>query len=80
MNFSIFLAQLFTRLKLVESGSHLRLLSDAVTAAKSRQGGIGESQSAGEELLMDPDEIALAVDPLFQDLLPIRFRFLGPDD
>ena len=72
--------QLFTRLKLVESGSHLRLLSDAVTAAKSRQGGIGESQSAGEELLMDPDEIALAVDPLFQDLLPIRFRFLGPDD
>jgi hypothetical protein len=26
---------------------------------------------------MDPDEIALAVDPLLQDLLPVGFRFLG---
>lgn len=71
--------QFLARLKLVLPDCHLRFLSDSLAAAKGRQGGIRERHSTGDEFLMDPDEIALAVDPLFQDLLPIGFGFLGSD-
>ena len=68
--------QFLTRLKLVKSRGLLRLLANAVTSAKGRQRRIGESQSAANEFFMDPDEIALAVGPLLQNLLPEGFRFL----
>ena len=69
--------QLFTWRKIVDSRWQLQCLADAVPAAKRRQRRIGKSQSAANEFLMDPDEIALAVGPLLQDLLPVGFRFLG---
>jgi len=68
--------QLLTRLKLVKSAGPLWLLANAVTSAKSRQRRIGEGQSAPNQFFMDPDEIALAVGPLLQNLLPEGFRFL----
>lgn len=70
--------QLFTGLKLVESRCQLRFLGNAVTAAKGRQRRIRQSKSFSDEFLMDPDEIALAVGPLLQNLLAEGFRFLGP--
>ena len=71
--------ELLTRLKRVLPDSHLRFLPDSMAPAKGGQGGIRERHSTGDEFLMDPDEIALAVDPQFQDLLPIGFGFLGSD-
>ena len=70
--------KLFAGRKLVESGWQFRLLTDAMTAAKGRQRRIRQSESLGHKLFMDPDEIALAVDPLVQNLLPVRLRFLRP--
>ncbi len=68
--------QLLTKLKLVKSRGPLRLLANAVTPAKGRQRRIGERQSTADQFFMDPDEIALAVGPLLQNLLPEGFRFL----
>jgi hypothetical protein len=69
--------QLFSGREIIDSRWQLRCLADAVPAAKRRQRRIGKSQSAADQFLMDPDEIALAVGPLLQDLLPVGFRFLG---
>ena len=70
--------QLFTRLKLVESRCQLRFLANVVTAAKGCQRRIRQRESLSDEFLMDPDEIALAVGPLLQNLLAEGIRFLGP--
>ena len=69
--------KLFTGRKVIDSRWQLRCLADAVPAAKRRQRRIRKIQSAANEFLMDPDEIAFAVGPLLQDLLPVGFRFLG---
>ena len=69
--------KLFTGLKLVQSRGPLRLLANAVAPAKCRQRRIRKSQSAANQFFMDPDEIALAVGPLLQNLLAEGFRFLG---
>src|SRR5215831_1116311 len=70
--------QLFGWLKIVNPRRQLRLLADAVTPAKRRQCRIGKGQATTNQFFMDPDEIALAIGPLLQNLLPVRFRFLGP--
>lgn len=66
-------------LKLVNPGSHFGFLSDSMAAAKGRQRGIRQIQSAGQEFFMDPDQIALAFVQLFQDLRPVWLGFLGTD-
>ena len=71
---------LLTGLEVVSAGNALGLLPDAMTAAEARQRGIRQIRSGGQEFFMDPDEIAFGPGQQLQDLLPIRFRFLGPDD
>ena len=58
---------------------HRRQLPDAMTAAEGRQRLIGERRPLGCQFFLHPHQIPFAVGQQFQDLLPVRFGFLGRD-
>jgi len=51
---------LLTRRKVVLPGRTLGLLADPLPAAEGGEGRVGEPDPLGEQLLMDPDQVALA--------------------
>ncbi len=50
-----------------------------MTPAEGGQSRVGQIQTLVGELLMDPDQIALAGSEQLQDPLPVKLRLLGTD-
>jgi len=69
--------QLFTGRKVISARRHDGRLSDTMPTAKRGQRGIRQHYTARCEFLMDSHEVPLAGAEQFQDLLPVRFGFLG---
>ena len=68
--------QLLARGELVTAGSHHRRLPDPVAAAEGGQRLVGQLRAAGHQLLMDPDQIPLALVHQLEDLLPVGLGLL----
>jgi len=65
--------------EVILSGRFLRLRPDAMTPAEGGQSRVGQIQTLVGELLMDPDQIALAGSEQLQNPLPVKLRLLGTD-
>ena len=71
--------QFLSRIERIVAGGHFRFLPDAMTPAEGRQRRIGHLGSTARQFFMDPDQVAFVRGQQFQDLYPVDFGLLGPD-
>jgi hypothetical protein len=69
--------QFLARRELVAAGSHYRRLPDRVAAAEGGQRLIRQRRPATHQLLMDSDQVPLALVQQIEDLLPVGLGLLS---